>query len=189
MPNTLRAGVPGTINELDPRKASDYVSGLILDQIFETPYATVPGQTSTKPLLFDTLRAEGALQYSAGVRPGIFFSDGTPLTPDNAARSLHGSSALAKKVTIDVRGDRVWFTLVSPNPRFDLTLTHSSCAIVLEKGAQLNGTGPFMFEQRPNLRMLQIADSLRLVQNPRYHGATKIGEIEFRVFRPDADGT
>jgi len=188
---TIRAGVPGSINELDPRKAADYVSGLILDQIFETPYATLAGQTSVTPLLFEALRAEDTvgLHYSAAVRGGISFSDGTPLTAEIAARSLHGASALTGKATIDVRDDRVWFTLTSANPRFALTLTHSSCAIVHATGMQLFGTGPFMFDRRPNLRLLQSVDSLRLVRNPHYHRKTKIDEIEFRVLRPDADGT
>lgn len=187
---TIRAGVLGTINELDPRKAVDYVSGLILDQIFDTPYVTTD-QAVTRPSLFETLRAESAtgMLYSAAVRPGIAFSDGTPLTADLAARSLHGSTALSRKAVIDVRGDRVWFMLSSPNPRLDLTLTHSSCAIVIEKSLQLLGTGPFMFPERPNLRLLQKATSLRLIRNPQYHGTSGIDEIEFQVLPPDGDGT
>lgn len=187
----VRVGVLGPISEIDPRKAVDYLSALILGQVFDTPYEPVAGQTTTKPVLFEPLRPEGAqgLEYSAAIRPGITFSDGTPLTADIAARSLHAAPALARKVVIDVRGDRVWFTLAARNPRFDLTLTQSSCAIVLDKGLQLHGTGPFMFDHRPNIRLLQSASRLRLVRNPAYQGRTRLEAVEFHVLKPEADGT
>jgi len=191
IPNaTIRAGVLGPISEIDPRKAVDYFSALILGQIFDTPYEAVAGQGTARPVLFEPLRAEGTkgLEYSAAIRPGIAFSDGTPLTAEIAARSLH-ASALVRKVVIDVRDDRVWFTLSSRNPRFDLTLTQSSCSIVLDRGLQLHGTGPFMFEQRPNIRLLQTVPRLRLARNPRYHGQTRIDAVEFHVLKPEADGT
>ena len=122
---TLRAGVLGPMHELDPRKAGDYVSGLILDQIFETPYLSVTGQTAVQPQLFEPLRAEsaGGMQHSAAVRPGILFSDGTPLTAEIAARSLRLAEVLAGRVTVTARGERVWFDLSAPNPRFVLTRT------------------------------------------------------------------
>lgn len=188
---TLRAGVLGPIHELDPRKAADYVSGLILDQIFETPYLSVAGQTSVQPQLFEPLRSEGngGMTHSAALRPGIVFSDGTPLTPDLAARSLRSSEALTGKVTVTAREERVWFALNAPNPRFDLLLTHGSCSIVLDKGLQLLGTGPFMFDHRPNLRLMQTDPRTRLVLNPHYRGQTRLQELEFHVLPPEADGT
>ena len=73
--------------------------------------------------------------------------------------------------------------------RFDLTLTQGNTAIVLDRGTQLIGTGAFMFEQRPNLRLLQSARSIRLVRNPHYHGRTGVDEVEFRVCPADEDGT
>jgi peptide/nickel transport system substrate-binding protein len=90
---------------------------------------------------------------------------------------------------VEVRGDRVWFTLTVPNPRFDLTLTQGNTAIVLDRGTQLIGTGAFMFEQRPNVRLLQTARSIRLVRNPHYHGQNAVDEVEFRVCPADEDGT
>ncbi|MGZ5444422.1 MAG: ABC transporter substrate-binding protein [Thermoanaerobaculia bacterium] len=191
-PRPIRVGLPGTLSVLDPRKAVDYVSGLVLDQIFDAPYTAAAGDASAAPLLFEPLRGEGArtgMHYSAAVRPGVFFSDGTPLTAEIAARSLRDATVLAGKVTVDVRGDRVWFTLSSSNSRFDLTLAQSSCAIVLEKGAHFFGTGPYMFEEPPNLRLVQRTPRLRLIRNPHYHGTAHAGEIEFHILRPEADGT
>jgi len=189
---TVRAGLTGSLNEIDPRKAVDYVSGLVLGQIFEPPYEARFGEDGVKPLLFERLRAEDSQhrQFSTGIVPGILFSDGTPLTADLAARSLHMTSALtASRVSIDVRGDRLWFTLASSNPRFELALTHGACSIVLDKGMQLHGTGPFMFAQRPNLRLLKTMPAVRLVRNPHFHGRSKIQEVEFHVFHPEADGS
>lgn len=188
---SIRIGVLSSLSKLDPREAVDYVSALILEQIFDTPYVAVAGQSAAVPLLFEPLRREDAagLQYSAAVRDGIRFSDGTPLTADIAARSLGASSVLAKKAAVSVLGDRVWFNLSARNARFELTLTQSGCAIVLEKGRQLLGTGAFRFDDLPNLRRLQSASSFRLSKNPHYHGSTALEEVEFLVMPAEADGT
>lgn len=189
---SARVGIPGPINELDPRKAVDYVSGIVLDQIFEPPYAAIAGRSSADPRLLEPLRAEGArkgLEYSAGIRQGIRFSNGTPLTAELAAQSLRGAAVLHRKAKIDLRGDRVWFTLSVPNPRFDLTLTQGGCSIVFDDGHQLWGTGPYMFDARPNLRSLQQSPRLRLVRNPHDHRTAHIDELEFHVLRPESDGT
>lgn len=185
----VRVGVPSSMSKLDPREAVDNISSMVLGQIYDTAYTIAAGETHVRPCLFEPLRYEGSLQYSAAVRPNVRFSDGTPLTPDLAVRSLRGAKALQSKAKIDVHGERVWFTLTAANPRFDLTLTQSNCAIVLDRGAQLLGTGPFMFEQRPNLRLLQSATSIRLVRNPHYAGTNAIDQLDFRVCPADADGT
>jgi peptide/nickel transport system substrate-binding protein len=185
----VRVGVLSAISKLDPREAVDNISSMVLGQIFEAPYAIKSGETQVQPLLFEPLRAEGRLQFSATIRPGAKFSDGTPLTADLAMRSLRGAKVLLNKATIDVKGERVWFTLTAPNPRFDLTLTQSNTAIVLDRGTQLVGTGAFQFEQRPNLRLLQAAKSFRLVRNPHHAGRSGIDEIEFRICPAAEDGT
>ena len=184
----VRIGVLSSITKLDPREALDNISGLVLEQIFETPYTIAAGETAVRPLLFEPLRHDGALQCSAAIRPGIHFSNGTPLTPELAARSLRGAKVLQSKATVDVKGDRVVFTLREPNPRFDLALTQGGTAIVLDNVAQLHGTGPFMFEQRPNARLLQTARSIRLVRNPQFHGQTTIDELQFLVLPANEDG-
>jgi ABC-type transport system substrate-binding protein len=186
---TIRVGVLSPIGKLDPRDAVDNISGMILGQIFDTPYTIAAGDSNVGPGLFEPLRAEGRLQFSAAVRPGAYFSDGTPLTAEIAARSLRGAKILASKALVDAHDDRVWFTLTTPNPRFDLTLTQGNTAIVLDRGTQLLGTGAFMFDHRPNLRLLQSAKSIRLVRNPHRHGAGGAEEIVFHVMPAEEDGT
>ena len=175
----LRVGIASSIEALDPRAASGGETALVLGQIFETPSA-----------LFESLRAEddAGLFFSAAVPSEVRFSDGTLLTAELAARSLRDTPALAGKALIEVRGNRVWFRLTAPDPRFDLTLARHVCAIVLERGSQLHGTGPFMFDHRPNLRLLQLSPSIRLVRNPYYRSVAAIQELRFAVIPPDADG-
>jgi ABC-type transport system substrate-binding protein len=187
----VRVGVLSAINKLDLREAIDSISGMVLGQIFEAPYAIVAGagEPQVQPLLFEPLRPEGPLRYSAAIRPGVTFSDGTPLTAELAARSLRGAKALLNKAKVDFEGDRVSFTLTEPNPRFDLTLTQAITSIVLDRTTQLVGTGAFMFEQRPNLRLLQTAKSFRLVRNPHHTRKNGVDEIEFRVYPAAGDGT
>jgi hypothetical protein len=71
---TVRVGVLSAISKLDPRDAVDNISGMILGQIFETPYTIAAGETNVRPGLFEPLRSEGRLQYSAAVREGATLS-------------------------------------------------------------------------------------------------------------------
>src|ERR1044071_8790263 len=89
---SVRVGVVSSISKLDPRDSADHVSSLVLAQIFDTPYVGGEGGEVT-PCLFEPLKPESldGLHYSAAVRPGIRFSDGTPLTADIAARALRGA--------------------------------------------------------------------------------------------------
>jgi len=186
----VRVGILAPIAKLDPREAVDNVSNFILGQIFEPPYAVTAGETAVQPVLFsEPLRHEGGRRYSAAVRAGVTFSDGTPLTADLAVRSLKRSAVLSPKAAIASSGDRVVFTLTSVNPRFELTLTQSNCAIVLDKDGTQFGTGPFMFEERPLLRTLQMTSPMRLIRNPLWHGKTKIDEAQFIVRPADPDGS
>lgn len=185
----VRVGLLSAISKIDPRESADNISDLVLGQVFDAPYGIAAGALQARPLLLEPLRAEGRLQYSAAVLPGVKFSDGTPLTAELVARSLRGAKILHNKTTIDVRGDRVWFTLTAPNPRFDLTLTQSNTGVVLDRGTQLLGTGPFMFDHRPNLRLMQTAKSFRLVRNPHHTGKSGVDEVEFRVCPAAEDGS
>jgi ABC-type transport system substrate-binding protein len=185
----LRVGILSAMAKIDPREAVDNVSGMVLGQIFEAPYALNSGETTIQPRLLDPLQRRGSLQYSAAVRDGIRFSDGTPMTAAIVARSLSGSKALANKAAVEARGDQVWFTLSVPNPRFDLCLTQGNCAIVLDRAGELIGTGPFMFEGRPDARALQNARSIRLVRNPHHGHASGVDEVQFVVQPAEADGS
>ena len=186
---SLRIGVLSAMAKIDPREAIDNVSGMVLGQIFEAPYALESGETTVRPRLLELLQRRGPLQYSAAVRPGIRFSDGTALTAGIVARSLNAAKALTNKAAVEAKGDQVWFTLSVPNPRFDLCLTQGNCAIALDRGGELAGTGPFMFEGRPDERSLQNAKSIRLVRNPHHARGNGVDEVLFVVLPAEADGS
>lgn len=186
---TLRVGILSTIAKIDPREAIDNVSGMVLGQIFESPYALDSGETIARPRLLEPMQQRGPLQYSAAVRSGIRFSDGTPLTADIVARSLGKAKALANKAVVEAKDGQVWFTLGAPNPRFDLCLTQGNCAIVLDRGTELAGTGPYMFEGRPDERALHGARSIRLVRNPHHEHTNGVDEVQFVVRPAEPDGS
>jgi ABC-type transport system substrate-binding protein len=175
--------------KIDPREAIDNVSGMVLGQIFESPYALQSGETAVRPRLLGPLQRRGPLQYSAAVPSGIRFSDGTPLTAGIVARSLNGTKALANKAVVEAKDDEVWFTLSVANLRFDLCLTQGNCAIVLDRAGELLGTGPFMFEGRPDERALQRAKSIRLVRNPHHGHRNGVDEVQFVMLPAEADGS
>ena len=78
------------------------------------------------------------------MRPGIVFSDGTPLTAELAAASLAKTKALFGRAKVAAVNDRVVFTMSGPSPRFDMVLTQWNTAIVLERGGGYIGTGPYV---------------------------------------------
>ena len=86
--------------------------------------------------------------YSAAVRPGIFFSDGTELTAEIAATSLANAGALRGRATVSARDGRVVFTMSGPSPRFENVLCQWNTGIVLERQGTFYGTGPYRLHAR-----------------------------------------
>jgi ABC-type transport system substrate-binding protein len=189
---TLRIGVLAGVGTLDPRELGDTITGLVLGQIFETAYR-VTASGSIEPNLFaEPLREERAGSqpvYSAAVRDGIVFSDGTPLSAQLAAASLMKAGALRGRATVSVRDGRVQFAMSGPSPRFENVLTQWNCDIVLEKGGALYGTGPYRFPAPVSMHMLRDQRELRLVRNPRYRGMANADELIFAIYPTDTDGT
>jgi ABC-type transport system substrate-binding protein len=189
---TLRIGVLAGIGTLDPRELGDTITGLVLGQIFETAYR-VTTSGSIEPQLFSgPLREErsGAQPvYSAAVRDGVVFSDGTPLTAELAAKSLAKAGAMRGRAAVSAREGRVYFAMSGPSPRFENVLTQWNCGIVLEKGGALYGTGPYAFPSAGSMHVVRDAREVRLVRNPRYRGSANAEELLFSIHPPDADGT
>jgi len=189
----LRVGALSRLGTLDPRQANDTISSMILNEIFESPYSSPFGTEAPEPRLFaEALGREGGSQdrplYSAAVRKGILFSDGTPLTPEIVVHSLMSSRDFADQASTETRAERLFFTLVRPNPRFDLVLTTNFSSIVLEKGASLLGTGPFTFPQQMSLAQLQRLETLTLVRNPHYRDQVELEEIRFSIYPASSGG-
>jgi ABC-type transport system substrate-binding protein len=189
---TLRIGVLAAVGTLDPREIGDTITGLVLGQIFEMAYRVTPSGAIEPHLFAEPLRVErsGAQPaYSAAVRDGIVFSDGTPLTAELAAASLAKAGALRGRATVSARGGRVHFEMSGPSPRFENVLTQWNCGIVLEKGGALFGTGPYRFASATSMHMLRDASEVQLVRNPRYAGTAHADELLFAIYPPDSDAT
>lgn len=183
----LRVGLLNPVRTLDPRDAQDTVSVLVLVQIFETPYAPPAADEPAEALLFDgplrEERAEGGRQvYSAGLRPGVRFADGTPLTAAHVVRSLSGAEGFVEQAEARADGERVRFVLHRPTRRFDLVLCQHFCSIVLEKGSERLGTGPYQIAPDAT------PERMRLVRNPHHWQDFPIDELEFVYFPPSAGG-
>lgn len=189
---SLRVGVLSAPGAMDPRQAGDTITALVLEQIFETPY-TVTSAGITEPWLFaEKLRQDrGGEQpiYSAAVREGIVFSDGTPLTAELAAASLARTKALFGRTKVAAINDRVVFTMAGPSPRFDMVLTQWNTAIVLERGGSFLGTGPYVFPAGATLQSIKQTGTTNLQRNTRYWSKAHVDEVRFVIYPAEPDGT
>ena len=189
---TLRIGVLSALGSMDPRQAGDTITALILEQIFETPY-TVSEAGVIEPCLFaEKLRCDrvGAQPiYSAPVRDGVVFSDGTPLTAELAAESLAKTKALFGRATVAARDGRVVFTMSGPSPRFENVLTQWNTAIVLERRGVLLGTGPYVLRAGSTMQRIAAAGAAFLDRNERHRGKANIDDLVFIVHPAEPDGT
>ncbi|MDX1503447.1 MAG: ABC transporter substrate-binding protein [Thermoanaerobaculia bacterium] len=180
--DTLRVGLLSTIGSLDPRHAQDFISALVLAQLYESPYAPPTRDRPAQPRLFRG-PLEGDLEsrrFAATLRDDVEFWDETPLTAAILADCL-GRTPLRDQATIEADGDRVVFRLAEPNARFDQVLTQTYASVTLERGGELVGTGPYLPAEITPQRV-------RLRRNERYRSPVGIGEIDLRVYPPDADG-
>src|SRR5262249_47105326 len=164
----------------DPRTGLNYASFLVQWHIYEPPCRLQPGSNQVEGLLIDyPLIKESdpqGLLYSAAVRRGACFSDGTELTAEHIAASLERTAAFKLNASASARGNRVFFRLKRPNARFDLLLARFDLGIVLERGKDFLGTGPYMLA--PDLE----TDRFKLLRNPHHTPAARLPEIEFRTY-------
>jgi peptide/nickel transport system substrate-binding protein len=185
MKDIFRVGFVNRWERPDPRTGLNYGSFIVQWHIYEPPYRLAPQSNQVEPVVLDPLQKEPdqhGLLYSAAVRKGIRFSDGTPLTADHVAASLEKTSAFKVHASASARGDRVHFRLKRPNARFDLLLARFDHGIVLERGKDLLGTGPYMLAPNPQ------PECFRLTRNPYHQPAARLPEIEFQTYPLDATG-
>ncbi len=183
----LCVGLLNPVRTTDPRDEQDVEGSLVQAQIFETPYAPPIGDEPPKPVLFegpltdDGVR-DGRQVYVASVRPGIEFSDGTPLTAERMVASLSTSDGLSPEASVEADGDQVRFTLSRPNRRFEIVLTNRFCSIVCAEGGVYHGTGAYL--PAPDA----TPERMRLLRNPRFRRQVLIDEVVFAYYPPDRDG-
>ena len=110
MTEVFRVGFVNRWERRDPRTGLNYASFLVQWHIYEPPYRLVAGSNRINPVLLDyPLRQEpdqGGLVYSAAVRKGVRFSDGTELTAEHVAASLEKTAAFKVQASASARGSR-----------------------------------------------------------------------------------
>ena len=187
MNDVFRVGLVNRWEQCDPRRGN-FFNNMVQWHLFEPPYraSEQPGQIESV-LLDYPLQPEGSEDgsavYSAGVRRGNYFSDGTEVTAAHIVTSLDRSPSFVIQASAQARDNRVFFKVRHPNARFELVLSRHEHAIVLEKNGELLGTGPYVIspESQP--------ERLRLVRNRFYKGPVQLQEIECVVYPVDADGS
>ncbi|PYP91252.1 MAG: hypothetical protein DMG65_08225 [Candidatus Angelobacter sp. Gp1-AA117] len=187
MSEAFRVGFVNRWERRDPRTGLNYASFLVQWHIYEPPYRFSAQTSQVKPGLLEyplvkEMDASGLL-YSAHVRPGIRFSDGTELTAEHVAASLEKTPAFKVHASASARGTRVFFRLKQPNAAFELVLSRFDHCVVLERGRELLGTGPYMFAPNPQ------PECFRLARNPHYRDPVRLQEIECRIYPLDGDGS
>lgn len=184
MSDVFRVGFVNRWERRDPRTGLNFASFLVQWHIYEPPYRLATQSHQIEPVLIDyPLQKESdALTYSAAVRKGIRFSDGTELTAEHVAASLEKTAAFKPHASASARGDRVFFRLKRANARFDLLLARFDHGIVLERGREFLGTGPYMLgpDAQP--------ESFKLVRNPHHQPPARLAEIQCRIYPLDANG-
>jgi peptide/nickel transport system substrate-binding protein len=186
-PRPFRIGLLKTLERRDPRGGVGFMDLVVQWHVYEPPYRALPQSNKIEPVLLEyPLRADtpgpDALSYSARVRKGVCFSDGTEVTAEHVASSLNQTPSIAPLASASAQGDRVVFRLSRPDAKFEFALARQDHPIVLAKGNEYFGTGPYKIASGSQ------PDSFRLVKNPYYKGQVGIGEIECRVFPPGDDG-
>jgi len=179
---TLRVGLLAPVHDLDPQTGRDFVGATIIEQVFETPLdpAEDPGRPARPALFAEGLSSEaGGRTFSAPVREGVRFSDGTPLTAELMAEILSQASRLTSQARVEARDGRVAFHLPHAVSRFDRVLTHRYCEVGLRKDDAILGTGPYRVADD------STPDRIRLVANPERPSAPPIEEILFVAYPPD----
>jgi ABC-type transport system substrate-binding protein len=186
MKEVFRVGFVNRWERRDPRTGLNYASFLVQWHIYEPPYRLSADSKQVGPLLLEYPLVKESdpqgLLYSAAVCKGAHFSDGTELTAEHVAGSLEKTAAFKLNASASARNGRVYFRLKRPNARFDLLLSRFDHGIVLERGADFLGTGPYMLKGGGD------AESFRLVRNPYHKPTGRLAEIECRVYPIDVNG-
>lgn len=192
---------------LDPARASDSESALVVGQICEGLVRMKDGSLQLEPALAEswTVSPDG-LAWTFRLRRGVLFHDGSPMNAEAAAMSImrqvdpahrysvpgmHTAKSLFEHVAgcdaLDESTLRI--RLFRPTASLLYSLAASQAPIVSPQalakwGADIHsrpvGTGPFMFVE------WRRGDSITLVRNPSYWGgAPRLERLVIRAI-PDA---
>ena len=86
----LRVGIVAPVQGIDPYGTIDYIGGVVSGQLFQPPFGFLHAGSAIRPVAFETdLRKENETRWSGAPRPGLLFSDGSPVQVEDVVASLN----------------------------------------------------------------------------------------------------
>jgi peptide/nickel transport system substrate-binding protein len=138
---TLRIAMREAPASLDPASLGAFQDSHILPLIFEG-LTRFDAHGRLQPQLATRWQADSQNQrWQFWLRPGVTFQDGTALTPDAAAASLHAANTAW---TVNADGDSVVIETSVPDPELPAELALPWNGIAHHAGNRISGTGPFL---------------------------------------------
>lgn len=191
--DALQVVIPRAAEELDPRFVTDPWGLKVSRLIFGSLVTIDPRTLEVVPDLAESVEQVGPTEYVARLRPGLRFSDGSPLTSEDVVATFEGvvDPALG---SVYARAYRRIERMEAPSPtevRFHLDAPHATfltdleIPIVRAEDARRRmsdtfvGAGPYVLERRSDRR-------LELRANERWHGGAPTHErLALTVVRDD----
>jgi peptide/nickel transport system substrate-binding protein len=184
MAKVLRVGTLTPISTLDPRVAHDFTGHLVISQVFETPYRRLVDDRFEPVLMAGPMvRQEraGRVWFEAAVRSGVRFSDGSPVTAEDIARSVQ-LAVEHQGLQVVAADDRLSVSVPEgKTPRIELILSDRIGSVVKDVGNTMLGTGPFAVAAMDR-------EHVHLVRNPHSSRKARIDEIDVRCLLPSDGG-
>lgn len=199
-PKTLVIASGTTAVSLDPYQVTDSPSFTIMEHVYDTLF-TMSATGEIQPGLAESFSAdEAGTTYTIKLRPGVKFSDGSPvnaeavkkslefiLNPDNGARNRSMISLVSEVIA----QDELTVVLKTPQPFAPLQfhLTHPGISIVAPaaldqspewRASNAIGSGPYV------VKAYEKDVSVTLAKNPNYWGTAPIlDEVVYRAVKED----
>jgi peptide/nickel transport system substrate-binding protein len=149
----LNIAMPDLNATEDPIQASNLVDVQVMDLLGGNLFRlSLDGKAATPSLASSGVYSNNAMTLTVTLRPGVRFSDGTPLTPADVVATFHRD--LTSKLNLyvgefqpitSVKADgssKVIFTFSRPYPSFKLLLGNPEMTIVKASEISPNGTLP-----------------------------------------------
>ena len=155
---TLHVGFSEALSSLDPIDAvqdDSFARRSVTSLIFDT-LVTIDSSGRMQPSLAESWQeTSGNRRWQFRLRRGIKFHDGTPLTAQSVAASLHVSNP---SWNVAVEGESVILELEAADPGLPAELALTRNAIVKrDANGRLNGTGPFRIADWQPGKILSLA--------------------------------
>ena len=194
--NTLRVGMLGPWQGLDPWEAQDLSGVIVRNQCFETLYHRRGGRPQgdrrylANDLQLETIGPDGKPRYTMRLAEDLRFSDGRLVTPDDVVDSLEHVAPLRAMAKITAAGGRrLQFTCYDSDALLEPQLAQIWSVIGRRSPKFWLGTGPYMMVEENKGEEGQV---LVLERNPHWVPVARkppaIERIVFSTFKTDASG-